>query len=183
MENAKKYLGDTMKVKITERDVLNPLAETEIETVALNPIQDSLGRISLLDNTKPGADIILSTIQENLESYDFVNAEKPAGASASPEEIDSAADADLCILALGDCGSCTTWVILDALKLEKRGVPTICICSDEFSTYAGELARSHGAADLRILEIEHPIAGQSDTLIQKRTLDILPELNKIIGGK
>ena len=183
MENAKKYLGDTMKVKITERDVLNPLAENEIEAVLLNPVPGSLRRISLFDNTKPGASVILSTIEENLECYDFVNAEKPAGATASPEEMDEAADEDLCILALGDCGSCTTWVILDAVKLEKRGVPTICICSDEFSTYAGELARSHGAADLRILEIEHPIAGQSDALIQKKTLEIIPELKRNTGGR
>jgi hypothetical protein len=183
LENAKKYLGNTMKVKITERDVLNPLAETEIETVLLNPIPDSLRRISLFDNTKPGADVILGTIQENLEGYDFTHAEKPAGATASPEEMEKAADADLCILGLGDCGSCTTWVILDAVKLEKGGIPTICICSDEFSTYAGDLARSHGAENLRIVEIQHPIAGQSDTLIQSRTLKILPELKRIIEGK
>ena len=109
-----------MKVKITERDVLNPLAETEIEAVLLNPIPDSLGRISLFDNTKPGADIILSTIQENLEGYDFVNAEKPAGATASPEEMDEAADADLCILALGDCGSCTTCLYPSFLYLQVK---------------------------------------------------------------
>lgn len=183
MENAKKYLGDTMKVKITERDVLNPLAETEIETIPLTSIPDSLRIISLFDNTKPGASVILDTIHKNLEGYDFTQAKKPAGASASPEEMDSAAEADLCILALGDCGSCTTWVILDALKLEKRGVPTICICSDEFSIYARELARSHGAENLRIVEIQHPIAGQTDTLIQKRTLKILPQLKRIIEDK
>ncbi|KAF5083356.1 UGSC family (seleno)protein [Methanobacterium aggregans] len=172
-----------MKVKITERDVLNPLAETEIDDVPLNPIPDSLSKISLFDNTKPGASVILSTIQENLEGFDFISADKPAGATASPDQMKKAADADLCILALGDCGSCTTWVVLDAVKLEKRSMPTICICSTEFSTYAGELASSHGAADLRIMEIQHPIAGQSNALIQKKALKILPELKKIIAGR
>ncbi len=59
---------------------------------------------------------------------------KPAGAPATIKQLEIAANAEIVILALGDCGSCSSWVILDAIRLEKMGTPTISICSDRFST-------------------------------------------------
>ncbi len=84
------------------------------------------------------------------------------------------------MIALGDCGSCSSWVILDAIRLEKKGVPTISICSERFTEFAHELAKSHGAEDLRILSVEHPIAGLSNNEIQTKTLPILPSLKYIL---
>ncbi len=52
-----------MNVKIMERDVLSPLADTEFNKIVLNPIPDRIGSISLLDNTKSGANIVLETIR------------------------------------------------------------------------------------------------------------------------
>jgi hypothetical protein len=128
-----------MKVKIVEKDVLNPLAEIEA--------------IKLI---------------------------KPAGAPATPQQLENAVQADLSILALGDCGSCTSWVILDAIRLEKDEIPTISICSHKFITYAKELARSHGMENLRIVEIEHPIAGQSQDRVERKVKKILPEIEALL---
>ena len=149
-----------MNVKIMERDVLNPLADTEFKKIALNPIPDRIRSISLLDNTKSGANIVLETIRGILGYSKVFKARKPAGAPGTGEQIKLAAEADLCILALGDCGSCTTWLILDAIRLEKQGTPTISVCSDIFTPFARELAVSYGAGNLRIVEVEHPLAGK-----------------------
>ena len=170
-----------MNVKIIEREVLNPLGETEMEKVEINSIPKDLNRISLFDNTKPGADIILETVLESLGEIEFFDVKKPAGASATPQQIEKAADAEISILALGDCGSCTTWVVLDAVRLEKRGVPTISICSHHFAPFARELAESYGANNLRIVEIEHPIAGLSEEDIKAKTLKIIPKIKEILG--
>lgn len=157
-----------MKVKIIEREVLNPLADTDAEEIILNPIPEEIESISLLDNTKPSADIVLETIRKIMGYHRVVNAKKPAGAPGTDEQIELAAGADLCILALGDCGSCTTWLILDAIRLEKQGTPTISVCSDIFAPFARELAKSYGAGKLRVAEVEHPLAGQPrESIINK----------------
>ena len=170
-----------MNVKIIEREVLNPLGETEMEKVEINSIPKELSRISLFDNTKPGADIILEIVMESLSEIEFSDVKKPAGAPATPQQLENAADAELSILALGDCGSCTTWVVLDAIKLEKRGMPTISICSHHFAPFARELAESYGAKNLRIIEIEHPIAGLSEEDVKAKTLKIIPEIKELLS--
>jgi hypothetical protein len=170
-----------MNVKIMEREILNPLADTQIDDVKLNPIPRSLSRISLFNNTKPGAETVLATIKDNLGDYDFHDARKPAGAGASPKQIENAADSELSILALGDCGSCTTWIVLDAIKLEKKGVSTISVCSDKFAPFARELARSYGAENLKIVEIKHPIAGQAPEMVKSRVLNIIPQIKELLG--
>lgn len=173
-----------MNVKIIEREVLNPLAEEKTIKREINPIPTVINKISLFDNTKPNADLILETIGKYIEKdsdyINFCSVKKPAGAPATSQQIKKAAKADISILAVGDCGSCTTWVILDAIRLEDEGTPTICICSHQFTSFAYELAKSHGLGELRIVEIEHPIAGQSKPTVEEKTLKILPKIKKLL---
>ncbi|MEM4525919.1 MAG: UGSC family (seleno)protein [Methanothermobacter sp.] len=162
--------------------VLNPLAETEKQETRINRI-GKIEKISLINNTKPNADLILEEIPKKLENDNIQVSRftKPAGAPATDHEIQKASQASLCILALGDCGSCTTWLILDAIRLEKLGTPTITICSDEFSKFAKELATAHGASKLRIAEIEHPIAGLKKEKVIKKTKKTIGYIKKFIG--
>jgi hypothetical protein len=170
-----------MKVNVTEREVMDPLADFGGKKIHLNEIPPEISKISLFDNTKPNADLILETICSNLEGVEIIHAEKPAGAGATDEQLQKAAQGDVSILALGDCGSCTTWIILDAIRLEKKGVSTISICSHKFAPFARNLAQSHGAKCLRIIEVIHPIAGQEKATVKEKTLKIVPEINKILG--
>ncbi len=168
-----------MRVKITEKEVMSPLGESATDKIKIMPVPKKINEISYFDNTKPNADVILATIAENL-NIDSVNVEKPAGAPATDEQLKKAAIADLSIIAVGDCGSCSTWVILDAIRLEKEGVPTISICSDNFMDYAKSLAKSYGADDLRIVQIKHPISGQKEDSVRAKTLEIIPRIKKLI---
>ena len=168
-----------MRVKVTEKEVMDPLAETATEKTEISPIPGKIGKITYFDNTKPNADVILEKIQENL-NIKYIKAIKPAGAPAADEQMNEAKKGDLVILALGDCGSCTTWVILDAIRLEKEGIPTICICTHKFTDYAYSLAKAQGAEDLRIVEIEHPIAGLEEDAVKAKTEKIIPEIKKLL---
>ena len=169
-----------MRVKVIEKEVMNPLGESAADKIKIMPIPRKINEISFFDNTKPNADTILATIAENLDIM-RINVEKPAGAHATDEQLKKAADADLSIIAVGDCGSCSTWVILDAIRLEKEGVPTISICSDKFMDYAKLLAKSYGAGDLRIVEIKHPISGQEEKEVKTKTLEIIPQIKKLLN--
>ncbi len=168
-----------MKIKVIEREVLNPLADTDALEIDVNPIPEKIDLISFLDNTKPNADVVLEIIRENLDFKSSNQVKKPAGAPGTDEQIRKA-QADLCILALGDCGSCTTWLILDAIKLEKQGTPTISVCSDIFVPFARELADSYGAGGLRIVEVEHPLAGQSRESIESKAQKVVHEIKNML---
>jgi hypothetical protein len=163
-----------LRVKLTEKDVLNPLGKVKGKNIALNHLPYDFDRVSVVDNTKPGADIILKVLSESMGNRELQWVHKPAGAPATDFQIQKAASADLAILALGDCGSCTSWVVLDAIRLEERGIPTISICSDHFAPFARDLAKSHGLGDLRILEVEHPIAGLSIDEVNDKASKIVP---------
>ncbi len=165
-----------MKVKLTEREVLNPLGEVQDNKLDLNPLPYDFDKVSLVDNTKPGANIILKVLSKSLGNREFLCVKKPAGAPATEEQIKKAASSDVAILALGDCGSCTSWVVLDAIRLEEEGTPTISICSDYFAPFARNLAESHGLKCLRILEIKHPIAGLESDEVEEKALKIVQNL-------
>jgi hypothetical protein len=169
-----------MKVKVVEKDLLNPLADINTIKQELNPIPYDFDFVSLIDNTKPGADVILKVIENNLGNRKFTTLKKPAGGPAAIQQLEIAAKAEIVILALGDCGSCSSWLILDAIRLEKMGTPTISICSEKFSQFAHELAKSHGAENLNILSVNHPIAGLSNQEIKLKTLEILPSFQYIL---
>jgi len=169
-----------MRVKVTEKEIMNPLGESAADKIKIMPVQGKINKISYFDNTKPNADIILNTIAENL-NIDKIMVEKPAGAPATDEQLKKAADADLSVIAVGDCGSCSTWVILDAIRLEKEGTPTISICSDEFFDYARSLAKSYGADDLRIVKIKHPLSGQKEEYVKAKTMESVIEIKKLLN--
>lgn len=169
-----------MRVKLTEKDVLNPVGEVKKNKRDLNQLPYDFNQVSLVDNTKPGAKIILKVLSESLGNREFLWVRKPAGAPASEQQIIKAASSDLAILALGDCGSCASWVVLDAIRLEERGIPTISIFSDHFAPFARELAESHGMGNIRILEVEHPIAGLGNDEVEEKALKIVSNLLYIL---
>lgn len=169
-----------MKIKVIEKEVMDPLAETMAQKIEISPIPEKISKITYFDNTKPNADVILNTVREKL-NIEHIEAIKPAGAPATEEQMKIAKKGDVVILALGDCGSCTTWVILDAIRLEKEGKPTLCICTHEFTEYAHSLAKAHGAEDLRIVEIQHPIAALEEDEVKEKTLKIIPEIKKLLN--
>ena len=51
-----------MRVKLTEKDVLNPLGKVEGKNLTLNPLPYDFDNVSLVDNTKPGAHTILKVL-------------------------------------------------------------------------------------------------------------------------
>ncbi|WP_414469837.1 UGSC family (seleno)protein [Methanobacterium sp. ACI-7] len=169
-----------MRVNVIEKEVMDPLAETAAEKIEISNFPKKITKITYFDNTKPNADIILDTVKEKL-NIEPIEAIKPAGAPATEEQMEMAKKGDVIILALGDCGSCTTWVILDAIRLEKEGTPTICICTHKFTDYAHSLAKAQGVEDLRIVEINHPIAGLKDDEVELKTQKIIPEIKNILN--
>jgi alkanesulfonate monooxygenase SsuD/methylene tetrahydromethanopterin reductase-like flavin-dependent oxidoreductase (luciferase family) len=52
--------------------------------------------------------------------------------------------------------------VFDTVEFEKRGVPSLLICSDAFEAEARELAQRMGLPDIRLAVIRHPVVVQTD---------------------
>ncbi|MGF7150219.1 hypothetical protein FHS96_003877 [Sphingomonas zeicaulis] len=75
---------------------------------------------------------------------------------------------DLAIVGLGNCGSCTSWTIADALTAAAAGLPTIAVATAHFEGLARNLAKRGGRSGLRLHILPYPL----DILSKEQVDDI-----------
>lgn len=78
------------------------------------------------------------------------------------------ADSDMAIVGLGNCGSCTSWTIADALRAADTGMPTIAVATAHFEGLAHNLAKRGGRSGLRLHILPYPL----DILPKEQVHDI-----------
>ncbi|GAB3523336.1 hypothetical protein GCM10027575_55580 [Phytohabitans suffuscus] len=66
------------------------------------------------------------------------------------------------IVGIGACGSCTRWVVKDAIELERSGTPTVSLYTQAFAILAVTVAKSEGMADLLNVLLPHPLNSLAD---------------------
>jgi hypothetical protein len=176
-QGARKMVEVVYRVK----PILSPLGEVKIEPIKMPKRLDTLrGKtIALVDNQKPNADVLLKELK-NLLSAEGVKEFKyfltPTAGPASKEVYEEIAKTDAAIGAVCDCGSCTAWVILKSIEIERRGVPTVSICSAAFASLGAAVAEANGAKNLQIVKVDHPVAGQPVEVIVERARKIKDEV-------
>jgi hypothetical protein len=145
-------------------EFIDPAGDTDALRVPLNPRPKKMAglKIAFVDNTKANFDHFCDRIQELLPEYGVVEIKryrKPGrtvGVSqAVKDEIK--ATCDFAITGLGDCGSCTSWALHDAVELEKFGVPSLCVTTTQFDVLARVEATAMGLPDVQILAVPHPL--------------------------
>ncbi|HEV3114039.1 MAG TPA: hypothetical protein VGY99_26415 [Candidatus Binataceae bacterium] len=52
--------------------------------------------------------------------------------------------------------------MFDTIEFEKRGVPSLLICSDAFEAEARELSQRLGLSNIHLAVIRHPVVVQTD---------------------
>src|SRR5207302_9305159 len=130
-------------------------------TLASSPSSLTGLRISVLDNGKPNAGLVMARAAESLAArtgarVSLVTKKGPAGRSANaavPMAADVfdrvVAEADIVITGAADCGSCTAYSVQDAIELEKAGRPAVVVTTTRFEPVAATLSASFGLAELR----------------------------------
>jgi hypothetical protein len=123
-------------------------------------------RIGMLWNAKTNADVYLQRLQERLhEQYDaaeFVwHTKQKASEPISPEGMVELAKCDVVLTAYGDCGSCSSWTIHDAVTFEQEKIPTVAVVSEPFAFKSRAEASALGVPTLPIQVIPHPLAVRS----------------------
>jgi hypothetical protein len=64
---------------------------------------------------------------------------------------------DVAIVGLGNCGSCTSWTIKDAIAALEAGRPTIAVTTAHFEKLGRTLAAQYGRPALRLHVLPYPL--------------------------
>ena len=122
-------------------------------------------RIGLLDNGKEFSDQVLEALADVLRrDHGVTNIKfwrKGFPAKGAPFIAEMAAETDVAISGVGHCGSYSPWSVIDAVNLEKAGVPSIALISRSFCPLGQIVARGEGHGSLPIVMLPHPI-GEAD---------------------
>lgn len=91
------------------------------------------------------------------------------------------ASIDCAISGLGNCGSCTSWAIADAVAAEAAGKPSIAAVTAEFEHHARVMASSLGHGDLRLLVLPYPLEGLDEDTLAGIASEYLPKALSALG--
>jgi hypothetical protein len=125
--------------------------------------------LTLVVNGKSSADRVLEMIAAGLRrrlpqiaEVDVVQKESAAKALSDAEAERIAARSNLAVAGLGDCGACSSCSTLDAVALEKLGVPSTVVITEPFVGLIDRFATMAGMPGYHSIVLPHPVAARSD---------------------
>jgi hypothetical protein len=125
--------------------------------------------VGLIANGKPLAPELLSAIAAALAveidgTVEVRLVSKPNAAHPIDPDVgaDLAAQVDVVIAGLGDCGACSSCSLHDALTLEKLGTPATVLITEPFQSLVADHAVRLGAPGYHALVVPHPVFGKSE---------------------
>ena len=141
-------------------------------------------RIGLLDNGKEFSDVVLESLAEVLRRDHGVTSikfwRKGFPAKGAPFIAEMAAETDVAISGVGHCGSSSPWSVIDAVNLEKAGVPAVALVSRSFCPLGQIVARGEGHGSLPIVMLPHPIGEADQAKIAQKGADAAAECVRLL---
>jgi hypothetical protein len=152
------------------------------------PTLDGL-RLGILDNSKWNANKILRGSSSALgESIRFaaVNyyVKHSFSKDAAPELIQQiAAENDIVLTAIGDCGSCASCCVRDAIALERLGIPSAAIITTEFVRETELTRTAIGMKGLVPVVIDHPVSSITQAEVEVRVAQVKTQAQAVWIGR
>ena len=175
----------------TAVEIFDPCGVVDLDARSVSDRKPGLAglRLGILDNSKWNANKLLRGAAAALSAeIDFATVNyyvKTHGFSsdAPPDMIDCIAqDNDIVLTAIGDCGSCCSCCIRDAIALEERGVPTAPIITTEFVNETRLTRAAVGMPALRPVVIDHPVSSITDDEVAARVAVIALQAQEVWLG-
>ncbi|OSC38829.1 UGSC family (seleno)protein [Mycobacterium decipiens] len=171
--------------------VYDPCGVVDVQAIPPAPRPSGVEglRLGVLSNTKwNAAKLLRATVRELADRgltfaavtyYD----KHHFSSDASPELIGQiAAENDIALTAIGDCGSCCSACVNDAVRLEAAGLPTVAIVTTEFEHEARLQRESRGMVGLEPAVATHPISSLTLEQLDGRAAEIAPQAHRIWFG-
>jgi hypothetical protein len=170
--------------------VFDPRGVVELAVTPLAPRKPTLKglRLGVLDNAKWNANKLLRGASAALGAdiaFAAVNyyVKHSFSKDAAPELIAQIArDNDIVLTAIGDCGSCCSCCIRDAVALEKLGVPAAAIITTEFVRETQLTRQAIGMPDFEPVVIDHPVSSITSEEIDARVRQIRERAERVWTG-
>jgi len=182
----------TKKTETIENNLFDPRGVVAVSSRPLATRKSHLDglRLGVLDNSKWNANKILRGSAEALsEEIDFAEVnyyvKKHGFSTDAPEELieQIVSENDIVITAIGDCGSCCSCCIRDAIAIEDRGIPAAPIITTEFVNETKLTRLAIGMPDLRPIVIDHPVSSITDAEVSARVATIKIQAQEVWLGK
>lgn len=170
--------------------LFDPRGVVDLAVTPLAPRKRELDglRLGILDNSKWNANKLLrgaSTALGKNITFASVNyyVKQSFSKDAAPELIAQIArHNDIVLTAIGDCGSCCSCCIRDAVALERLGIPSAAIVTTEFVRETELTRRALGMPDFEPVVIDHPVSSITQDEIDARVRQIRERAEKIWTG-
>jgi hypothetical protein len=138
-------------------------------------------RVGLLINTKQNARPFLEEVGRLLTERYGVTLTKRAKvnfAVPEPDEVikEMAAENDVIVTGVGDCGSCSAAAVADGVVFETAGVPVAAIITDSFRPTADAMAELRGAPGYKYATTAHPVAVLTEDKVKERAARVLDDV-------
>ena len=145
-------------------------------------------RLGILDNSKWNANKILrgaaTALGQDVE-FAAVNyyVKHSFSKDATPELIAKiAAENDVVLTAIGDCGSCCSACVRDSIALEKLGVPSAVIITTEFVRETELTRQAVGMKALEPVVITHPVSSITAEEVAQRVEQVRKQAQQVWLG-
>jgi hypothetical protein len=164
-------------------------AEAKIGTLAeRRPVQAG-AVLTLIDNGKSHAKIVLSLLAEELSrripeiERVEIHSKPSAGLPVTDDEARIISEGSaLVVTGLGDCGACSSCSVLDAIKLEKLGTPASAVITEPFVPLVEKFARTAGMPGYHNVVLPHPVATRSDEEVRSLVAGVADQIAEQLTG-
>jgi hypothetical protein len=138
--------------------------------------------LAIVNNGKQHAGDLLQNILDLLHARWTISGivhlgpPSPGYGGNAKDAIAAAKWATAAITGIGDCGSCASGTLMDALLFERINIPAIPVVTSPFAPSVRALAQMNGARNYIVATIDHPIAGLNRAELSDRALQALPTI-------
>lgn len=107
-----------------------------------------------------------------------------AGEQHHRDFADFLGSVDVAVVGLGNCGSCTSWTIKDAVAALNAGLPTIGVTTRQFEQLGHTLAGHYGRPGLRLHVLPYPLDTQPEAdvraIAREHSASLLSALGAVV---
>lgn len=180
-----------LKVEDSRAFVFDPRGRVESAETPIAPRPAALAglRLGVLDNSKWNANKLLRGAATALGARFPLAAvnyyvKHSFSKDAAPELIGRiAAENDIVLTAIGDCGSCCSCCVRDSIALERLGLPAACIITTEFVKETQLTRAAIGMPGLVPVVIDHPVSSITAEEVAKRVAQIEVQAEAVWLGR